>query len=190
MKKKLRWIMAFALLLAAAAGKAEAQAQEAGQKKDSLAYIPGAALDSTLRDKSIFSILPSKARGDRAEVTVHQSQAILDALNRHISTNSGRKITGYRVRIFNDNRQTARGASEAALNNFKSMYPGVSAYRSYTNPFFKVTVGDFRTKSEAMHLLQAIRGSFPRAFIVKETLRFPAAGGSSQDSPESPVEGN
>ena len=97
-------------------------------------------------------------------------------MNRQISSNSSRKVSGFRVRIFNDNKQNSRGASEAAMARFKGMYPGVAAYRTYSNPFFKVTVGDFRTKSEAMQLMQSIKGSFPSAFIVKETINYPPVG--------------
>ena len=120
--------------------------------------VPGVApaLDSTLMGKNIFTILPSRDKGAKADVTVHQSQAILKALNNQIANNSSRKVPGYRVRIFNDNKQTSRGASEAALNRFKGMFPGIAAYRTYTNPYFRVTVGDFRTKSEALELLQKI----------------------------------
>lgn len=125
-------------------------------------------VDSTLIGKSIFNLLPN--------VTVHQSQSILSLMNRQIASNSSRKISGYRVRIFNDNKQNSRGASEAAMGRFKGMYPGIAAYRTYSNPFFKVTVGDFRTKSEAMRLLQQVKGSFPSAFIVKETINYPPVG--------------
>ena len=37
------------------------------------------ALDSAFVGKSIFSLLPSKAKGDPADVKVHQSQAILES---------------------------------------------------------------------------------------------------------------
>jgi hypothetical protein len=53
------------------------------------------------------------------------------------------------------------------------MYHDVVAYRSYANPYFKVTVGDFRTKSEAYRLLERIRHEFPSAFVVKESISFP-----------------
>lgn len=186
MYKKLLSIFVI-LLLSAFCVRAQ-NAVSGTDRGNALEYVPGAVLDSTLYGKSIFSLLPSKGKGDRAEVAVHQSQAIQDALNQYVSANVSRKITGYRVRIFNDNKQTARGASEAALHSFKSMYPGVSAYRSYTNPFFKVTVGDFRTKSEAMHLLQAIRRNFPRAFIVKESIRYPSMGSGSAALADVPAE--
>ncbi|MGN1216247.1 MAG: SPOR domain-containing protein [Candidatus Cryptobacteroides sp.] len=145
-----------------------------GQDLDSLALSMSTMMDSTLVGKSIFSILPGSGKDGSQSVTVHQGDAVQKALGNHISANRDRKLSGYRVRIFSDNKQNARSASEAALATFKSMFPGCPAYRTYTNPFFKVTVGDFRTKSEAMLLLQQVKGTFPTAFIVPETINYPA----------------
>ncbi len=78
------------------------------------------------------------------------------------------------MRIFFDNRQTARAESEQTLRNFRSMFNDIAAYRTYSNPYFKVTVGDCRTKSEAMALLARIKPSFPGAFVVKEPICYPA----------------
>ena len=94
-------------------------------------------------------------------------------MREHISANSKRTISGYRVRIFFDNKQTARAESENTLKKFNGLFPDVTAYRIYTNPYFKVTVGDCRTKSEAMALLGRIRSVFPSAFVVKENIAFP-----------------
>ena len=77
------------------------------------------------------------------------------------------------MRIFFDNSQSARTESEATLKAFEAGHHDISAYRSYVNPYFKVTVGDFRTKSEAMQLLQKIKWEFPAAFIVKENINYP-----------------
>jgi len=148
-------------------GKAGAQEINLTQEYDvldSLVYVPAASLDSTLVGKDIISLL---------DADVRQSGAIRSALASRISANASRTITGYRVRIFFDNKQDARGASEAAANRFRASYPGIGTYRSFANPFFKVTVGDFRTKSEAMQLLQKIKGSYPSAFIVKENINYP-----------------
>ena len=94
-------------------------------------------------------------------------------MNAHMEGNSGRTLSGYRIRIFFDNKQSARVASEEALKKFESLFHDVVAYRSYANPYFKVTVGDFRTKSEAMSYLERIRREFPSAFVVKENIAFP-----------------
>ena len=140
---------------------------------DSVVHRPVAAVDSTLAGKDIFHILPSKRAGDDADVQIRQSQEIMSSMRQHIASNSKRTSSGYRVRIFFDNKQTARTESEKTLKRFKDLFPEVAAYRIYANPYFKVTVGDFRTKSEAMALLTRIKGAFPSAFVVKESIEYP-----------------
>ena len=135
--------------------------QAAGQNTSSV--------DSTLVGRSIFNLLPSREKGNKATVTVRQSPEIKEAFNRQVAANAIKRVVVYRIRIYNDNKQNARSASESAMNRFKAMYPGVAAYRSYVNPFFKVTVGNFHSRPEADRMLQQLRGSFPTAFVVKET---------------------
>lgn len=140
---------------------------------DSIVYIPSPAVDTALAGKTIFSELPLIAKGDEADVRIHQSREIWDAMSGHFQSNRSRTMSGYRVRIFFDNRRTARTESENTLNRFVDKYHDVTAYRSYVNPYFKVTVGDFRTKSEAMQFLMKIQKEFPSAFIVKENISYP-----------------
>lgn len=140
---------------------------------DSVVYRPASAVDTSLVGKSILSVMPRKSEGGKADVNVYQSENVDQAIQEHVAANSARNLNGYRVRIFFDNKQSARLASEETLKRFESMYHDVVAYRTYANPYFKVTVGDFRTKSEAMALLERIRYEFPSAFVVKENISFP-----------------
>lgn len=140
---------------------------------DSVIYRPVALLDSALVGHDAISAMPSRLKGDPADVHINQSATISRALEKQISGNPTRTISGYRVRIFFDNRQTSRTESEAALKRFVSLHHGIAAYRSYVNPYFKVTVGDFRTKSEAMELLSRLQREFPTAFVVKENINYP-----------------
>lgn len=138
---------------------------------DSVVYRPAPVVDSLLAGKDIFAELDSDRFG--AKVDIQQTEVVREALHRHIASNGSRDLSGYRVRIFFDNKQTARVESEEALKRFESLYHDVVAYRSYANPYFKVTVGDFRNKSEAYKLLERIRNEFPSAFVVKENIEFP-----------------
>ena len=140
---------------------------------DSIVYRPASAVDTLLVGKNILDIMPKKDSGDVATVNVYQSDTLTASVMEHVAANATRTLNGYRVRIFFDNKQTARVASEETLKRFESMYHDVVAYRTYANPYFKVTVGDFRTKSEAMALLERIRYEFPSAFVVKENISFP-----------------
>ena len=156
-----------------AASAQEVVVPEGYELVDSLVYRHVSGVDSLLAGKDVFHVMPLKARGGEADVEIYQSHEIASSLRNQIKTNSSRPINGYRVRIFFDNKQSARVESEEILNRFESMYHDIKAYRTYVNPYFKVTVGDFRTKSEAMALLSRIKPEFPSAFVVKESIGFP-----------------
>ena len=113
---------------------------------DSLVYRVVPAVDSVLFGADVFSVMPSKSMGGNADVTIRQSQMVQESMAAHVEANKSRSLTGYRVRIFFDNSQSARVNSSRALDTFTSSFSGIPAYRSYANPYFKVTVGDYRTK--------------------------------------------
>lgn len=150
-----------------------AEVPEGYELADSVIFIPADRVDTSLVGKDIFLIMPSEQSGDKADVHIYQSARIVSAMRKTVESNKTRPYMGYRVRIFFDNMQSARQDSESMMEAFEKMYPGVPVYRSYVNPYFKITVGDFRTKSEAMNFLRRIIGDFPKAFIVKESIEYP-----------------
>lgn len=105
-------------------------------------------------------------------LSVIQSEEVHAAMTAHVDRNARRTAAGltgqsYRIRIFFDSGQNARGASEAAAARFRSLHPGVEVTRSFTNPFFKVTVGNYSSKADAANALRSIQQEFPAAFIVR-----------------------
>lgn len=79
-------------------------------------------------------------------------------------------VSGYRIVIFMSNAQTARRDAVAAQESFTALFPQEQSYLSYENPYFKVAVGNCTTKEEAIILLGRLRGSFPKAFIMRENI--------------------
>jgi hypothetical protein len=176
MKRTETFILFLAVLVISGLNEISAQeivVPEGYELVDSVVYRPASAVDTSLVGKDILKLMPKKSEGGAADVEVYQSDTLETTLRKHVASNADRTLAGYRVRIFFDNRQTARVASEETLKRFESLYHDVVAYRTYANPYFKVTVGDFRTKSEAMALLERIRYEFPSAFVVKENISFP-----------------
>ena len=178
MKKPEKIITVLMVIFLSLAGAYSASAQEivvpeGYELVDSLVYRHVSGVDTLLIGKDIFHVMPLKSRGGKADVEIYQSQDVANALRKQIESNPKRTMGGYRVRIFFDNKQSARVESEETIKKFESMYHDVKAYRTYANPYFKVTVGDFRTKSEAMELLSRIKREFPSAFVVKENIEFP-----------------
>ena len=136
---------------------------------DSIATVSSVKVDSTLMGKSIFNEMPSRYRGNSATVSITQSDAVRDAVLQRAVSGGFTQIDGYRIRIYFSNAQNAREQSEAEMRRFSESYSH-NAYRSFIRPNFKVTVGDFRTRSEALRLLNSLRADFPAAFIVREKI--------------------
>ena len=133
---------------------------------DSVVFNAAPRYNQELAGKSIFDLLPS-------DVKIHQSTTLRSAVDGQIRTNKTVQTDGYRIRIYFDNKQDSREASSATEQQFRKRFPGYTTYRTFKNPFFKVTIGDFRTKAEAQVALEKISKEFPSAFIVKEKMRFP-----------------
>jgi hypothetical protein len=131
--------------------------------------------DSTVQTPhiDIFTLLDTP-NDDGQAVRLHQSALIQRLVDNYIVRNHTKKTPGFRVRIFFDNTQSARQRAFEAEATFHELYPEVPAYPTYQDLFFKVTVGDFRTRTDAMRFLISIRENYPGAFIVKENINFPA----------------
>lgn len=143
------------------------RAQEIGETVDTLSYNPSAQVDSTLRGMSLEGAMPMN-------VTVKQATAIRHGLTNHIARNNNKMHSGFRIRIYYDNSQFARGESEKEVRRFRELYPDIAAYRSFANTYFKVVVGDFRSRIDAEAALQRIGADFPSAAIIREKFKYPA----------------
>lgn len=156
------------LFAVAAAAQAQEVPQQLRNPGDTVSFQRAPLADSTLVGKTIFQILEGK------EVTLNQPQEMDQAYARYIQANGERKMNGYRIRLFFSNKQSARTESEELEKEFQLQFPQIPTYRSYTNPFFKVVVGDYRTKSDAIRELNKILPFYPKAIVVKENIWFPA----------------
>lgn len=125
-----------------------------------------APVDSTLVGKDILSVLGPG-------VTVDQTPQVRQALQTYVLNNGSKPISGYRIRVFYDNGPQARDRSEAIEQTLKKLYPEVMVYRSFESPNYKVSIGDFRTKDEALRIYNALKGTYPTAFIIKESINYP-----------------
>lgn len=127
--------------------------------------------DSSLVGTTIFQLL--EQHKENGGVQLNQPAEMEDAYARYVKANGEKKRSGYRIRLFFDNKQSARVASDTLEQGFQLRFPNIPTYRSYTNPFFKVVVGDYRTKSDAIRVLNRILPFYPQAIVVKETIYFP-----------------
>lgn len=77
-------------------------------------------------------------------------------------------VPGYRIRIFSESGVGAKEEQQRVRAKFLSHYPTVDAYYRYDEPYFKVYVGDCRTRSEAQKLYDDIKENFPNSIIGED----------------------
>jgi hypothetical protein len=56
---------------------------------------------------------------------------------------------------------------------FSARYPDVSAYLTFKAPNYKVRVGDFRTRLDAVRFLQQILTDYPGAYVITDHIHLP-----------------
>ncbi len=105
---------------------------------------------------------------------VNQDPRLKKMLNWHIEKNSKKDgIDGYRVEIFFSSELDALAQSKREKIAFLSMYPEYVVHIIYEAPNFRVRIGDYRTKNEALRLHKRIERNYPMAFIVPDKIKFP-----------------
>ena len=129
---------------------------------------------SSTGGNDIFSTIEQSEPGS-GNISISQDLRINNLLYKHIEQNKRKAgVPGYRIRIFNDIGRNARENSQEVKADFFDKFPEIPIYREYDNPYFKVYVGDFRTKIDAMKEFKRIKHYFPEAFIVPDEINYPS----------------
>ena len=121
----------------------------------------------------IFTNLESKKYG-QGTVKIIQDDKIRGLVSVHLFTQAKMNgIMGYRISIYSNSGQEANKEADLTRAKFISRYEDVKSHKQFEYPFYKVYVGDFRTKSEALKFLKKIEYDFPNAFIRRDMISFP-----------------
>jgi hypothetical protein len=112
------------------------------------------------------------------KLIIVQDPAADSLINRYILMNirqyGGAGMDGWRIQIYGSSNRNAREESSKARQDFINRFPDIKSYLKYSEPgYFKIRVGDFRTKSEATKLFMAVSRVFPDAYLVPDIIDFP-----------------
>lgn len=115
----------------------------------------------------------SVAQNSRGKVVITADPVIDTLIQEHISYNQLHPtVDGYRIQIYFESGNNARTAAMGVRDRFLELFPGYGAYLTFTEPYYRVRVGDFRDKMSAEAFLQTLLGFFPNAFIVPDNVYF------------------
>ncbi len=107
-------------------------------------------------------------------ITLVQDERVGLLLDRQTTLNERKGgIDGYRIQVFFNSGRNAREEALRIKADFLSDFPDIPVYIVYQSPFYKVRVGDFRNKYEALGTFKQIGRKYPSAYIVKDVIPFP-----------------
>lgn len=121
------------------------------------------------------SLVQGSGTYNEGRVSIKQDPAIDSLLTRHIVANRKHGgFDGFRIQIYSGSMRSAREESNDVISEFISEFPEIKYNRRFDPPnFFKVRVGNYRTKRDALEDFLEIKKKFPNAYIVPDIIEFP-----------------
>jgi hypothetical protein len=139
-----------------------------GQPNRSLFHLKGDETETEKNDLYQAQSDPDKSWDKHLIINSDARVDTLIQIHREESTRKG-GIDGFRVQIF----QGTKDAAYQAKAKFISTYENIKVYVLFQSPDFKVRIGDFRTKSEAIKLKYLIKNEFPAGYIIEDIISLP-----------------
>ena len=140
------------------------------KERKSEAKVPTSRMDEVKKEVNDFVAernIPVKNSNKPAKPTADEVKA-----QRHVHVNgstvgAGFKGSGFRVQIYNG---TSREEAMKIKADFMRSYPGVASYLSYVAPNYRVKVGNFKRREDAMNLFQEANDSYKPCMIVPDAI--------------------
>ncbi len=106
--------------------------------------------------------------------TIVQDERIEWLIEQHRRINESQDgVPGFRVQIYADSGSRSKLRTEREKVEFNEKYPDIGTYLIYEEPYFKLRVGNFRTRLDARRFLEKISSKYEYAFIVPDKIEFP-----------------
>lgn len=104
---------------------------------------------------------------------VIQDERINELLRAHRQVNQRIGTQGFRVQIYTDSGNRSKLRTDRVKAEFDAKYPRLRSYISYDEPYYRLRVGDFRTRLDAQRFLNDITSAYPVAHIIPDRIQFP-----------------
>lgn len=137
-----------------------------------LLFFISVETDAQLKGSALLREIQYTSEGGK--VTVIQNSDITKLTDKHLyEAGKLQGIYGYRIRIYSNSGKEAYEQGPLEEAEFRNKYKEIKSYYKFSSPFYRLYVGDFRTRSEALKFLKKIEYDYPDAFIVRTIIDFP-----------------
>ncbi len=102
-------------------------------------------------------------------ITIYDDEGIEELVNIQVRVNERMGgVEGYRIQLYSGSGPAGKRGALDAKGKFLNNFPDYDTDLSFTSPFWRVRVGNYRHKHEALPLLNDLRALFPNCYIVKD----------------------
>ncbi len=133
-------------------------------------------MNNFIRTISAFGLLlmlsiSQQLYAQNSSVVVNRDAKLDSLIEQNIELNKAANgIQGYRVQIFFGSE---RKAAQDAKTKLLQLMPDEEVYLIYQQPYFKVRVGDYRTRLEAEAVYRKLLPEFNSIFIIPDKINLP-----------------
>ena len=82
------------------------------------------------------------------------------------ASNRSKLIDGFRIQLYLGSNNNAKKEATQVKTRLLSLFPNERPHVIYEAPFWRVQVGDFRSKNEALPLYKKLKPEFPSCYAV------------------------
>ena len=120
---------------------------------------------------SILLFIAFNSNAQKAKLTLNNDAYLDTAIQKNIDKNRiANVVDGYRIQLFSG---AERNNANALKTKFLKLYPETPAYLIYQQPYFKLRVGDYRTKIEAQQIFYKLQDDFGQVIIIPDKINLP-----------------
>lgn len=108
------------------------------------------------------------------DVSVKQDHKVDWLLQAHRQVMKAEKgIPGFRIQVAAESGNQSRVRIQKNKYDFDAAFPQLKSYIIYDAPYYKLRVGDFRSRLDARRFMERISREYRNAFIVVDQINFP-----------------
>ncbi len=100
---------------------------------------------------------------------IYEDAKVADLEQKYLEFNRKKEYyEGYRIQVNYTNVRDEVYQSKGAMYK---QFPELASYVEYEQPYYKLRIGDFKTRLQATYYLQQVILLYPGAFIVKDKIK-------------------
>lgn len=119
--------------------------------------------------------MSAKAQSTEGNVNiVYNNAEIIELIDLHKAYNEEFPVMdGFRIQLIMRAGNTALDEANMIKEEFEEKYPEISTYITFREPYYRLRVGDFRSRLDALEFMENIKRSYPQAWVIKDKITFP-----------------